>query len=251
MYFKVSINEIRLKHSQRQSLILKDINFLLSGNGIYTILGENGSGKSTLIKSITALLPENQYQIDGKVIYNDYDLLNLNESELKEIRKNKIRYVFQDPVNSFDPLKKIGYYFNSPVYNINDIEILLDYFLLPGYNEISEMYPYQISGGMAQRLSVILAFAANPELIILDEPTSGIDYALMNLTYLKLKEFVRKKDNSVLLVTQEWEFASRISDYISLLSEKTMSDFLPATEFFQQRIPSAQLLMDTYRNLKS
>lgn len=251
MYFKVSINEIRLKHLQKQSLILKNINFSLSGNGIYTILGENGSGKSTLIKSITALLPENQYQIDGKVIYNDYDLLNLNESELKVIRKNEIRYVFQDPVNSFDPLKKIGYYFNSPVYNINDIEILLDYFLLPGYKEISEMYPYQISGGMAQRLSVILAFAANPELIILDEPTSGIDYALMNLTYLKLKEYVRKKDNSVLLVTQEWEFASRISDYISLLSEKTMSDFLPATEFFQQRIPSAQLLMDTYRNLKS
>ena len=121
--------------------------------------------------------------------------------------------------------------------------------VLPAFDKISLMYPLELSGGMAQRLTVVLALAANPELIILDEPTSGIDYTLINLTFLKLKEFVQQNDNAVLLVTQDWNFAEKISDFISLLSNGTLSEFLPANEFFKQEVTNDFSLINEFRNL--
>ncbi len=249
MQFKTDIKEIRIKQLANQPLLLKDINFSLSSNNIYTVLGENGSGKSTLIKSLTGLLPKNQYMVEGEVIFNGINLLNASEEELKEVRKNKIRYVFQDSVNSFDPIRKLGYYFKFPSYKKEDLNNLLEYFLLPDFEKISKMYPFELSGGMAQRLTVVLAFAANPELIILDEPTSGIDYTLINLTFLKLKEFVQKNDNSVLLVTQDWNFAEKISDYVSLLSNGTHGKFMLKEEFYKQDSETHSSIINEFRKL--
>jgi len=249
MYLEADIKYIRIKITEQQPVILRDINFSLSPNKIYTILGENGSGKSTLIKSLTCLLPQNQYVVEGEVKLNSLNLFKASAEELIKIRQYKIRYVLQDSINSFDPLRKLGYYFNSRIINKNDIESLLDYFLLPEYEIISKMHPYELSGGMAQRLTVVLALAANPELLILDEPTSGIDYTLMNLTFLKLKDYVRQNENSVLLVTQDWNFALRISDYISLLSDGNLSQFYSASEFLTQGSNNNLLLVNTFRDL--
>ena len=249
MNFRTDIKEIRLKLLASQPSLLKNIKFSISSNKIYTVLGENGSGKSTLIKSLAGLLPENQYLVEGSVYFKELDLLKATEEEIRKLRRKKIRYVFQDSINSFDPLRKLGYYFNSSVYKKEEIKKLLDYFLLPAFDKISLMYPFELSGGMAQRLTVVLALAANPELIILDEPTSGIDYTLINLTFLKLKEFVQQNDNAVLLVTQDWNFAEKISDFISLLSNGTLSEFLPANEFFKQEVTNDFSLINEFRNL--
>ncbi len=248
MHLKTVIKEIRLRLVTGQPLLLGNINFSLSPNKIYTILGENGSGKSTLIKSLTKLLPKNQYIVEGEVILNNLDLLKVTDEDLRKMRQNKIRYVLQDSINSFNPLKKLGYYFNFPSYKKDEIKNLLDYFLLPGYEKISQMYTFELSGGMAQRLTVVLALAAKPELLILDEPTSGIDYTLINLTFLKLKEFVQQNKNSVLLVTQDWNFAVKISDYISVLSDGALSEFLPTEDFLKQDSTPHSKLINEYRN---
>jgi ABC-type dipeptide/oligopeptide/nickel transport system ATPase component len=249
MHLKVTLKEIQLKLPVKQLQVLKGINFLLPSKKIYCILGENGSGKSTLIKSLTGLLPKNQYQVDGEVIFNNIDLLSASQAVLLHIRKNEIRYVFQDSINSFDPVKKLGYYFDFPTYKKEEIKNLLAYFLLPDFEKISQMFPFELSGGMAQRLTFVLALAANPELLILDEPTSGIDYTLANLTFLKLKEFVQQNKNSVLLVTQDWNFATKISDYISLLFDKSLSEFLSTEEFLKQNSVSHSTLINEYRKL--
>ncbi len=249
MQFRTDIKEIKLKLLASQPSLLKNIKLSISSNKIYTVLGENGSGKSTLIKSLAGLLPENQYLVEGSVYFNELDLLKATEEELTKVRRNKIRYVFQDSINSFDPLRKLGYYFSSSVYKKEEIIKLLDYFLLPDFEKISKMYPFELSGGMAQRLTVVLALAANPELIILDEPTSGIDYTLINLTFLKLKEFVQQNDNAVLLVTQDWNFAEKISDFISLLIDETPSEFKPTNEFFKQDLVNNSSLINEFRNL--
>jgi ABC-type dipeptide/oligopeptide/nickel transport system ATPase component len=93
------------------------------------------------------------------------------------------------------------------------------------------MYPYEISGGMAQRVSFVLALLSHPEIIILDEPTSGIDSAIANLFLLKLKEFAAKEDNSVLLVTQDITFAEKISDKIAYMANGRLSEFKTVEEF--------------------
>lgn len=221
----VDINSVSILDEEKSRTILKDIKFDIEKGKVYTILGKNGSGKSTLIKSLTVLLPSELYEINGKVLFSDIDLLTTTEEKLREIRRNNIRYVFQDAANSFDPLKKIKYYFDLSNISPLKIEELLLFFLLPTYKKLSGLHSYELSGGMAQRLLIVLALLANPDILILDEPTSGVDYAVMNLILLKMKNFVRDNDKSVLIVTQDINFALKSSDYIAYLSEGKLTQF--------------------------
>lgn len=232
---EVFIKELFI-NSKEPRLLLKDINFFLPKNKIYTIVGKNGVGKSTLIKSLTRLLDKNLYTIDSKVFFEGKDLYSLNNNELLEIRKNKIKYVFQDTINSFDPLKKFEFYFKKLAKNQNDIEPLLKYFILPESEKLFKLYPYEVSGGMAQRISFVIALLTQPELIILDEPTSGTDAAISNLFLLKLKEFTGKNNNAVLLITQNLFFAEKVSDKISYLSNGSLTDFYSVEDFFNSEI---------------
>ncbi len=104
-------------------------------------------------------------------------------------------------------------------------------FLLPEYNIISKLHPYEISGGMAQRLSLMLSLLPNPELLVLDEPTSAIDYTNINLVNLKLKDFCTSS-GSALVVTQDISFAKTISNEIAFLHGGKLSGFKLPEEFF-------------------
>lgn len=227
----VDINSVSILDEEIRRTILNDIKFDIEKGKAYTILGKNGSGKSSIIKSITALLPVNHYEIRGKVLLYGTDLLNTSEEKLREIRKNKIRYVFQDAANSFDPLKKINYYFDLSNISPLKIEELLLFFLLPTYKKLSNLHSYELSGGMAQRLLIVLALLANPDILILDEPTSGVDYVVMNLILLKIKNFIRDNDKSVLIVTQDINFALKSSDYIAYLSDGRLTQFFTPDDF--------------------
>ncbi|HKI77374.1 MAG TPA: ATP-binding cassette domain-containing protein [Ignavibacteriaceae bacterium] len=228
---QVKIDNIYLNSTNSTREIISNTKFELAENKIYTILGKNGSGKSTLIKSITRLLNENNYKISGSVIFNGKNIYDCPQNELLKFRKEKIKYVFQDAVNSFDHLKTLKYYFKLLAKNSDETDELLKYFLLPNSDNLFKMYPYEISGGMSQRVSFVLALLSHPEIIILDEPTSGIDSAIANLFLLKLKEFVKKNKNSSLLVTQDISFAEKISDRIAYLSNGKLSDFRSVDDF--------------------
>jgi len=226
----VALNSVSLLDEEKRKTILQNIKFDIEKGKVYTILGKNGSGKSTLIKSLTVLLPSELYEAKGKILFEGIDLFNASEEKLREIRKGKIRYVFQDAANSFNPLKKIKYYFDLSNISPLKIEELLLFFLLPTYKKLSELHSYELSGGMAQRLLIVLALLANPDLLILDEPTSGVDYAVMNLILLKMKNFVRDNNKSVLIVTQDINFALKSSDYIAYLSEGRLTQFFTPDE---------------------
>jgi len=245
----VDIETINLLSGSIKKLLLKNLNFEIGDKCIYTILGKNGSGKTTLIKSLTGLLPQNLYEIKGKVEFNEVKLLETTFEVLRSIRKEKIRYVFQDTINSFDPLRKFEYYFKNSEAIMLDIEEQLQYFLLPSYNKISKLHPYELSGGMAQRMSLIFALLAKPSVIILDEPTSGVDYVIANLVLLKLKEFVAAGENSAIIVTQDINFAEKVSDYIAFISDGLISQFFPANEFINSVEAEHNNFLSSYREL--
>lgn len=226
-----NINSVSIINDEMKRKLLSDIKFEIVSGKIYTILGKNGSGKSTLIKALTDLLPKVDFEITGKVIFNSTNLLNISAENIRNIRQYNIRYVFQDAANSLDPLKKIKYYFDLSNISPLKIEELLIYFQLPAYKNLSELHSYELSGGMVQRLLIVLALLANPDLLILDEPTSGVDYTVMNLILLKVKNYVRDNNKSVLIVTQDINFAIKSSDKIAYLSDGTLSQFYSPDEF--------------------
>lgn len=222
---RADIRKISILNNSNEMILLKDISFTLKPNHIYTILGENGSGKSTLIKALTLLPDKRFFRIDGRIFWKEKDLSDAGEEELLSLRKNQIRYVFQDCVNSFDPLKRIGYYFNTMADNISKLNQLLEYFNLPEKNKIENLYPYELSGGMAQRIAIVLATVANPQLLILDEPTSAADTAVINLLIHFLNEFVSERNCTVLTVTQDLLFARKVSHEIASIKNLTLTEF--------------------------
>ena len=228
---KVDINNLIRRDRNKNIEVLHDIKFDMSEGKVYTVLGKNGSGKSTLIKSLTNLLNANLFGVSGSVIWNDENVFLMSEDRLLKLRQKEIRYVLQDLTNNFDPLKKLKYYFDISGFAQEVISNQLKSFLLPDYKTISQLHAYEISGGMAQRLSLMLALLPNPKLLILDEPTSAIDYTNINLVKLKLKEFT-SNNNSVLIVTQDIYFAKEVSDKIAFLSNSNLSDFKSSESFF-------------------
>jgi ABC-type glutathione transport system ATPase component len=232
MKLAVNIEELRLSASTEEKVLLKDINFVLVENGAYTILGRNGSGKSTLIRSLARLLDKRFYKVKGSVVLDNINLYSASEAELLKLRRGKIKYVFQDAINSFDQLRKLEYYFKRFDLDMVSSDKMLSYFLLPPLSKISKMYPYELSGGMAQRFSLALALLMNPELLILDEPTSGIDPAIANLILLKLKEFAAVDRKTVLLVTQDIKFARSLGGFTGHISDGSFSGFKPSQEYF-------------------
>ncbi|MBZ0200676.1 MAG: ATP-binding cassette domain-containing protein [Ignavibacteriaceae bacterium] len=211
--------------------LLLPLSFCLKPNNVYSIIGKNGSGKTTLIKALTRLNDDAVYKIEGKVWFNDINLFEAAVPVLTKIRREKIKYVFQDSINSFDPLKKLKYYF-KPFLKQPDLHNLMKYFLFDNPNEVLELYSYELSGGMAQRLSIILALLYEPDILILDEPTSGIDYPIINLLLHAIKQFIMKENKIVLLVTHDLQFAEEVSNMISILQSGALSEFLQTKEFF-------------------
>jgi len=243
------ITSVSLLSDDNKISLLQNIQFGIRKGKVYTILGKNGSGKSTLINSITSLLPPERYEVKGRALFNGIDLLNTSGENLREIRQRKIRYVFQDTANSLDPLKKIKYYFNLSNISPLKIEELLLFFLLPSYKKLCVLHSYELSGGMAQRLLIVFALLANPDLLILDEPTSGVDYAAMNLILLKVQNFVRDNDKSVLIVTQDINFAIKSSDYIAYLAGGQLTPFITPDMFLSSNDKNVKAFIDSYKKI--
>lgn len=249
MTLYADIEKIILSNQKKEQTILTNLKFELHPGMIYTILGKNGSGKSTLIKSLTRLLDNSSYQIIGKVLWDDENIYTMPEQRLIELRRKEIRYVLQNLTNNFDPLKKLKYYFDKSGYDKSTISSFLKDFLLPEYDSISNLHSYEISGGMAQRLSLLLALLPNPYLLILDEPTSAIDYTNINLIKIKLKDFIRA-DRAVLIVTQDIEFAKVISDKIAFLQNGLLSEFVSYDSFFSERNSIYPNFIQAFNQLK-
>lgn len=224
---RTELKKISIVNNHQERILLKDIFFELKPHKIYTILGENGSGKSTLIKTLSLLLDKKTFNVEGKIFFNSRNLFELTDDELLLLRRKNIRYVFQDCVNSFDPLRTIGYYFENIVYDNSKLPSLLEYFNLPSLKELSKLYPYELSGGMAQRIAIVIASISNPQLLILDEPTSAADTAIINLLIHFLKDYVYKESRTVLIVTQDLLFAKKVSYEIASIKNNSLTDFQP------------------------
>lgn len=229
---QVNLKSVCLNDKSIVMCKLSNIEFELPPSSIYSILGKNGEGKSILVKCLTRLLSEKIFSTQGKVSFEDIDLLSIPENELVLLRQKKIKYVFQDAGNLFDPLRELNYYFTK-VTSAPESEIhsLLADLLLPEYSELNHKHSYELSIGQLQRLAFCLALLAQPKILILDEPTSALDVGNGNIFLLQLKKFVTEKGGSVLLVTQDIMFAYKASDKIAYLENGTLTEFFTVDEF--------------------
>ncbi len=229
--FNVEICNISVSSGKNKKNILNNCFFNLHPGKKYILFGRNGSGKTTLSLALTNLLDENIFSVEGKVFFEGRDILQCSGDEMRNIIRKKIKYVFQDPVNCFDPLKKFKYYFSLSSFPKEKVEKELDFFLLPAFDELALKYPHEVSVGMAQRIALALSFAAEPNLIIMDEPNSALDLASSNLLAARCDEF-SEAGSSILIITQDFAFARRIGGETAKIDSQSLVPFIPTETFF-------------------
>ncbi len=203
------------------------------------LVGETGCGKSVTALSILQVVRPPGKIESGNVIFEGEDLLQKSETEILKYRGNNITMIFQDPLNSINPIFKVGKQI-SEVYllhkedellieamkhtgkNIYSIarewsEKLLRDLSIPAPERVYDLYPHELSGGMRQRIQVAMALACSPKLLIADEPTTALDVTIQNQILQLMKNLKQKYDTSILFITHDLGIISKMCDRVAVM----------------------------------
>jgi|TARA_B110000263_G_C15213712_1_gene466487 oligopeptide/dipeptide ABC transporter ATP-binding protein len=193
-------------------------------NSILGIVGESGSGKTVTVLSMLRLIPYPGEIIRGSVYFKGLDLLSVDEEQLLTIRGRHISMIFQDPKGSLNPLETIGDQISEIILAHEMVSIqeaidrtrdLLREVDLP--QQVFNQYPFQISGGMAQRAMIAMATAWRPDLLIADEPTSNLDMTIQADILNRLKEMQNQNKSSIILITHNLGVIAQMADQLAVM----------------------------------
>jgi len=207
------------------------------------IVGESGSGKSTIALAIIGQLGKYGRVTKGKIYLKGENLLNKSYEEMRTIRGNKISIVVQDPFTSLNPSKVVGKHISETIlthkknYSKKEAwelaQSLLEQVGIPEPTLIAKRYPHQLSGGMQQRVIIAIAISCNPELIILDEPTTALDVTV-EAKILDLLEHIKEKfQSSILFITHNFGLVSRICDRTIVIYAGRKLESARSTDLFR------------------
>lgn len=205
---------------------LRDVTVRINSGETLGIAGESGSGKSTLALAIMQYLDENGEVADGSISFKGEELLSVTDSRLRSIRGAEIAHVPQDPNTALNPSINIGEQIAETIELHQDVskseandlavEMLADVEISdPEYN--AERYPHELSGGMKQRALLAIALSCNPDLLILDEPTTGLDVTTQAKILDLINELKAEYETSIMLITHNLGVIAQIADKVQLL----------------------------------
>ena len=226
---------------------------------IVGLIGESGCGKSVTSLSILKLIPSPPGKVDsGQVYFNGRDLLELDPAELRRIRGRAISFIFQEPLSALSPLQRIGQQLVEALRIHSDISRKeawalaaewLEKVKIPDVKERMFAYPFQLSGGMQQRVMIAMAMMMEPDLIIADEPTTALDVTIQAKIFALIRE-MRLEKTSILLITHDmgviWEMCDRVVVmYASRIAEEADKDDI----FSRPAHPYTRGLLNSIPNL--
>lgn len=221
----LEVKNLTIKLKKTGKIIVKNSNFSLEENSSLGILGESGSGKSMTCKAILNILDE-RFEISGEVLLNGKDILKLSKEECRKIRATEISMILQNPMTSFNPLYTIENQMLETFMehlNFSKEEALklayeaLEKMRLKDIQGILKKYPYELSGGMLQRIMIAIAIAMKPKLIIADEPTTAIDTLNQKDIIEEFKILKKDLDISLLFVTHDLGILSELADKLIVM----------------------------------
>ena len=222
-----------------------DVSFEIQEGECLGLIGESGSGKSVTALSITSLVASPPGVIKkGSVNYKNQNLLALPYEELRSIRGNKISYIFQDPLTTLHPLHTIGDQLlealqthNSKIStseSISKSKELLKSVQIPNPDNVWDVYPHQLSGGMRQRVCIAMALINDPELIIADEPTTALDVTVQAQILNILNSLRKERKLSILFISHDFGVISQLCDRVIVMYAGSIVEEGPVKNIMQQ-----------------
>jgi peptide/nickel transport system ATP-binding protein len=189
------------------------------------LVGESGSGKTMTAKAIAGLLPD-EAEVSGSVTFAGRELLTMSDRDLSQVRGSKIGFVFQDPARSLNPMMRIGRQVSEAIRIHTDLNRsavadkvieLLEQVQLPDPALLVRRYPHQLSGGQQQRVMIAAAIAADPELLIADEPTTALDVTVQEEILRLLISLSEQRNMSVLFVSHDLGVIRFVCDRVAVI----------------------------------
>jgi peptide/nickel transport system ATP-binding protein len=233
---------------------LSGVSFSVGKGETLGIVGESGSGKSLTAMSVMGLLPLSGGRITGgKVEFDGQDLTTLPERAYRKLRGGRIGLITQNPMTSLDPLKKIGPQvddvaklhlgMNAGQARARTVEIL-GTLRIPEPPLICERYPHQMSGGMKQRIVIAMALAADPDVLIADEPTTALDVTVQAQIIRLLDDLVKQRNLALVLITHDMSVVAQTCDKVVVMYAGRAVEFGPVEVIFDRpRHPYTQALI--------
>ncbi len=222
--------------------VLHSISFDVFENEILGIVGESGSGKSVSSLSIMGLLPKKQTKLSGRILFEERNLLKIDEKEFRRIRGSEIAMIFQEPMSALNPSLKCGFQV-SELLRLHlkmkaseakkETISLFEKVKLPRPNEIYNSYPHQISGGQMQRVMIAMAIACKPKLLIADEPTTALDVTVQKEIISLLKSIQQETKMAMLFISHDLSLVSEIADRVVVMYKGDIVENATTTEIFK------------------
>ena len=246
----LSIKNLKTHFSVGKSVVkaVDGVSFNLEAGKTFAIVGESGSGKSITALSIMGLLPNNLAQTErGEILFDNKNLINLEESEMRKIRGNKISMIFQEPMTSLNPVYDLSYQISETIIlhqkkskeQARKIAIeMLDLVGIPEPQKRIDSYPHELSGGMRQRAMIAMALSCNPKILIADEPTTALDVTIQAQIIDLMQELQKKLGMSIIFITHDLGVVSEISDHVMVMYLGNVMEIAETNELFNNPLHS-------------
>jgi peptide/nickel transport system ATP-binding protein len=241
----LEVRNLKVEFPTRRGLLtaVNDISLTIAPGEVLGVVGESGAGKSLTGAAIIGLLEPPGRIASGEILLNGRRIDNLPFEEFRKIRGREIGAIFQDPLTSLNPLYTVGRQITETILTHLDVSPaearkqaidLLNEVGIPAAEKRIDHYPHQFSGGMRQRVVISLALAAQPKLIIADEPTTALDVSIQAQIITLLKKLCREHGTSVMLVTHDMGVIAETADRVAVMYAGRIAEIGPVAEVIHQ-----------------
>ena len=213
---------------------VQHFNMSMKQGQIISLVGESGSGKTTVIRAILGLLPGGGKVTAGQITLEGEDLLAYNSEKWRKLRGTDISMIFQDSGAMMNPTKKVGKVFTEYICTHENISkkdawdkgiMMLEKMNLPSADNVMNSYPFQLSGGMRQRVGIAMGMTYSPKLLLADEPTSALDVTTQAQIVKQMMELKEKYKTSIIIVTHNIGVAAYMANNIAVMKDGDMVDY--------------------------
>ncbi len=241
----LSVRNLRVEFPTRKGVLVAvdDISFDIAEGEVLGVVGESGAGKSMSGSAVIGLIEPPGRIAAGQVRLRGQRIDNLPYEEIRKIRGRRIGMIFQDPLTSLNPLYRVGDQIvetirtHAPVSDKDARQravALLTDVGIQGAEARIDAYPHQFSGGMRQRVVIALALAAEPELVIADEPTTALDVSIQAQIIQLLKRLCRERGTAVMLITHDMGVIAETADRVAVMYAGRIAEIGPVRDVVQQ-----------------
>ena len=234
---------VRFYTKEGEVKAVNGVSFALQENSILCIVGESGAGKTSAALALLGLLPRAGRVVGGRVYFGGLDLLAADKQTLRGIRGKQISMVPQEPVAALNPVLTVGTQVEEQILahttmsrkQANGLASgMLREMGLPDPQNILKRYPFQLSGGMCQRVVLSMALALSPKVLIADEPTSSLDVTLQAEILRLLKDFCKELHSAMILITHDMGVVAQMADEVAVMYAGSIVEFAEVHSLFRR-----------------